>query len=586
MALPPARAAEAATGSARWRGIMRATRLSRGTWFLLLLLAAFFGAFLIYPLGFMLRRAFWVEGRFTLEYFGLILASPLEREAIGNSLLIATGTTLAASLLALPLALLLTRVRFRGQGLLGGLLLVPMIMPPFVGAIGMRQLLARFGSVNLLLMDWGLLPPDRPIDWLGQGGFWGIIILQTLSLYPILFLNLSAAMANVDPSLREAARNLGARGWRLFRTVTLPLILPGWFAGASIVFIWSFTDLGTPLIFGFSRVVPVRIFDSISELNTNPSGYALVMLVLLMTAVIFLLTKRLFAVRRHEMMSRGHTGDGEHRATTRQTVLIWLGVGAVLALALLPHVAVVAQSFSERWFFTVLPGRWTLENYAEIAGGGAGVSIRNSLLYASLSASVDLVLGVAIAWLLTRRRIPGATLLDTLAMLPLALPGLVLAFGYVAGFDFDLAWLNPRRNPTLLLVVSYSVRRLPYIVRAAYAGFQQTSVTLEEASAGLGASPWRTLRRITVPLVFANLAAGTVLTFAYAMLEVSDSLILAMQERYFPITKKIYELMGKIEPSAPSVACALGVVGMVILAGSLLLVSRVLGRRMGQLFRM
>ena len=153
----------------------------------------------------------------------------------------------------------------------------------------------------------------------------------------------AAAMANVDPSLREAARNLGARGWRLFRTVTLPLILPGWFAGASIVFIWSFTDLGTPLIFGFSHVVPVRIFDSISELNTNPSGYALVMLVLLMTAVIFLLTKRLFAVRRHEMMSRGHTGDGEHRATTRQTVLIWLGVGAVLALALLPHVAVVAH---------------------------------------------------------------------------------------------------------------------------------------------------------------------------------------------------------------------------------------------------
>jgi iron(III) transport system permease protein len=170
-------------------------------------------------------------------------------------------------------------------------------------------------------------------------------------------------------------------------------------------------------------------------------------------------------------------------------------------------------------------------------------------------------------------------------MLPLALPGLVLAFGYVAGFDFNVSWLNPRQNPTVLLIVSYSVRRLPYIVRSAFAVFQQTSLTLEEASANLGASPLRTLRRITLPLVMANLIAGTILTFSFAMLEVSDSLILAMRDQYAPITKMIYELMGRIEPDAPSVACALGVVGMAILAGSLLIAGRLLGRKMGQLFR-
>ena len=131
----------------------------------------------------------------------------------------------------------------------------------------------------------------------------------------------------------------------------------------------------------------------------------------------------------------------------------------------------------------------------------------------------------------------------------------------------------------------YSVRRLPYIVRAAYAGFQQTSVTLEEASANLGATPFRTLRRITLPLVMANLVAGTILTFAFAMLEVSDSLILAMREQYFPITKMIYALMGRVEPNAPAVACALGVVGMGILGACLLVAGRILGRRLGQLFR-
>ncbi|MCZ7637540.1 MAG: ABC transporter permease subunit [Verrucomicrobia bacterium] len=274
------------------------------------LVAAFFAAFLFYPVSFMLRRAFGTGGEFTLEYFGLWLASPLQREALWNSTAIALLTTGFTTLLALPLAHGMTRYRFRGQALLGGLLLVPLIMPPFVGAIGLRQLLARFGSVNLLLMDLGWLPRDQPIDWLGAGGFWGIVLLQTLSLYPIMFLNLSAALANVDPALREAAQNLGASGSRVFRTVTLPLILPGWFAGAIIVFIWAFTDLGTPLIFGYARVVPVQIFDSITELNTNPMGYALVVVVLVLTLVLFLISKRLLAGRRYEMLARGHTASG------------------------------------------------------------------------------------------------------------------------------------------------------------------------------------------------------------------------------------------------------------------------------------
>jgi iron(III) transport system permease protein len=555
------------------------------------LLAAFFGAFLFYPVGLSLKQAFAAEGRFTLRFFELLLSSPLQRESLANSFFIALFTTCLTTLLTLPLAWLMTRFDFRGKALLSGLLLVPMIMPPFVGAIGLRQLLARYGSVNLWLMDLGLVRPDATIDWLGQGGFWGIVMLQVLNLYPIMFLNVSAAMANIDPAMREAAQNLGAGGWRLFRTVTLPLILPGYFAGAIIVFIWAFTDLGTPLIFGFSRVVPVQIFDAVNEINTNPLGYALVVFVLLLTVALFVVSKQVLAGKRYEMLARGHTAGAETPATSRQTLLIWAAVGGLILAALLPHLAVIVQSFAHHWFFSVLPGQWTTANYSELVSHGlTASSIRNSLFYSSCSAFLDLVLGVMIAWLLTRRRIPLAGLLDALAMLPLALPGIVLAFGYVAGFDnFKNPWLNeylnPRNNPTLLLIISYSVRRLPYIVRSAYAGFQQTSVTLEEASANLGAAPFRTLRKITLPLVMANLIAGTILTFSFAMLEVSDGLILAMRERYFPLTKMIYTVMGRIDPNSPGVACALGVVGMVILTASLLVAGRILGRKMGQLFR-
>ena len=546
----------------------------------------FFATFFLYPVSFMLKGAFFADGKVSLKYFLLLLESPLQSESLFNSFTIALLTTALTTLLTLPLAHWTTRFQFRGKTLLSSLLLVPMIMPPFVGAIGLSQLLARFGSLNLLLMRLGILPPDKPIDWLGQSGFWGIVILQVMNLYPVMFLNVAAAMANIDPSLRESAQNLGASGWRLFRTITLPLILPGYFAGAVIVFIWAFTDLGTPLIFGFSRVVPVQIFDAINEINTNPMGYALVVFVLMLTLALFLVSKRALAGRRYEMLARGHTGGAEAQATLRQTTGIWGVMLVVIGFALLPHFTVIIESFSENWFFSILPANWTTANYSEIFGHGlTASSIRNSLCYSALSALLDLVLGVMIAWLLTRRRIPFAGLLDALAMLPLALPGLVLAFGYVAGFDFKIQWLNPRDNPSLLLIISYSVRRLPYIVRSAYAGFQQASVTLEEASANLGATPFRTLRKITLPLVMANLIAGTILTFSFAMLEVSDGLILAMREKYFPITKMIWQIMGRIDPNAPSVACALGMVGMVILTASLLVAGKILGKKMGQLFR-
>ena len=171
------------------------------------LLLLFFGVFLFYPLSWLLKGAFVVEDQFSLRYFQLLVSSPLQRESLGNSFAIAALTTVLATLLSLPLGYAMTRFQFAGKTLLSTLLLVPMIMPPFVGAIGLKQLLARFGSLNLLLMNLGIIPADQPIDWLGQGGFWGIVMLQVLNLYPILYLNVSAAMATSPLALRTTCRS-------------------------------------------------------------------------------------------------------------------------------------------------------------------------------------------------------------------------------------------------------------------------------------------------------------------------------------------------------------------------------------------
>jgi iron(III) transport system permease protein len=488
--------------------------------------------------------------------------------------------TLLTTLLSLPLTFLLVRYEFPGKVLLNGLILIPLVLPPFVGAIGMRQLLARFGSINLLLLEAGLI--DQPIDWLG-GGLTGVIILEVLHLYPIMYLNLAAALANVDPSVEEAARNMGASGFRLFRTVTFPLMLPGYFAGAIIVFIWAFTDLGTPLVFDYRDLISVQIFNMVTDLHQNPMGYAFVVAVILLTLLFFYVSKRLIGGNGYAMLGRGHVASLVRPASLPLTLSIYAVVIGLSAIALVPHVGVLLTSISGRWFFTVLPTEYTAKFYREIfAQDLTMLSIKNSLFLSSLSTVLDIVLGVAIAYLLARKRVPGRDVLDSLAMLPLALPGLVMAFGYVAAFSATP--LDPRINPVPLLVAAYAVRRLPYMMRAAYAGFQQTNIALEEAAMNLGASPLKTIYQITFPLVFANLVAGAVLCFSFSMLEVSDSLILALKEQHYPITKAIYALLKRIA-DGPYIASAMGMLGLILLSGSLFLASRFFGRRMGELFR-
>jgi iron(III) transport system permease protein len=546
----------------------------------LVFLWLFFSAFMLYPLGYVFSNAFFTAEGFSLVFFKLMLSGPNYVAILANSINLGLVVTLLTTLLSLPLAFFLVRYEFPGKGLLNGLILIPMVLPPFVGAIGMRQLLARFGSINLLLLETGII--DRPIDWLGSG-FWGVVILEVLHLYPIMYLNLAAALANVDPSLEEAARNMGASGFKLFRTVTFPLMLPGYFAGAIIVFIWAFTDLGTPLVFEYRELIAVQIFNMVTDLHQNPMGYAFVVAVMVLTLFFFYLSKRLIGGRRYEMLARGHVTSGVQTASPALTVMIYGVVLGISALALIPHLGVFLTSITSRWFLTVLPTEYTLRFYREVFSHDLTLlSIRNSLLLSSLSTFIDIILGVTIAYLLARKRLPGRDVLDALAMLPLALPGLVIAFGYVAAFSATP--LDARINPVPLLVIAYAVRRLPYMVRAAYAGFQQSSAALEEAAMNLGASPIKTLYQITFPLVFANLVAGAVLAFSFAMLEVSDSLILALKEEYYPITKAIYALLNRIA-DGPYIASAMGMLGLLLLGASLFIAGRFFGRRMGELFR-
>lgn len=551
----------------------------------------FFSAFLLWPVWQIVRGGFFDStGQFSVAYFVEIFNNPLYLDGLKNSLLMGVYSTLLAVLLALPLAFVADRYEFTGKRLMMTLVLLPIVLPPFVGAIGIKQILGQSGALNALLETMGILGAGETIDWLGGSEsrrFFAVVLLNALGLYPIVYLNALASLANIDPAMEEAAQNMGASGWVRFTRITLPLMRPGMFAGCTIVFIWAFTELGVPLLLDYSRVTSVQIFHGLVDIGGNPFPYALVAVMLVLSILFYLVGKGLFGRNTFAMLAKSnHAKEAERLGGLGQVLCLLLFVG-VTFVALLPHFGVILVSFANDWYGSILPDSYTLKNYEIALGHPLTIpSIRNSLLYAGLATLLNVGIGVGIAFVVVRSTLPGRGLLDSLAMLPLAVPGLVIAFGYLAmsqeGRLFD--FINPTHNPLVLLVIAYAVRKIPFIVRSAVAGLQQTSVTYEEAAQNLGCPPWKTTLRITLPLMMASILAGALLVFSQSMLEVADSLILAQKSQFYPISKAIFELVGMLG-SGRFVACALGVWAMLFLSVTILTTSRLMGKKLGAVFR-
>jgi iron(III) transport system permease protein len=547
-------------------------------WLLIAGIALLLIPFLVMPILGIVERALFPGGKWMPELILNVCLSPSLWRSVVNSTFIGIMAVLFSAILALPLAIINARYDYPFKKILSGITLMPLILPPFVGAVGILRVFGRYGIVNNI---FGTVP----YDWLLEGGMVGVAFVQALHLYPILYLNMTAALANADPQLLEAASILGASKKRRFLDITLPLAMPGIAAGAVVVFLWSFTDIGTPLIMGFRDVIASEIFDRTSSVNSDPTGSALVLFVLLLTLTLMLPARKYLQGETSGAGSKGTRGTSEICVTkTGQFVMIYAGYLLLALLTLLPHVALVITSFAGDWFLTAFPTEYTTRFFGALATeSGVAGAVRNSLFYSGVSALLDIALGFTLAYAVSRKKLPFAAFWDALVMLPLVLPGLVLAFGYLAAFSGTM--LDPLKNPVPLLIAGYTIRRLPFVFRSCYASLQQVGPSYEEAARVCGAGTIRSVWDVTLPLSVAGLIGGGLLAFMFAMLEVSESLILAAKEAFFPITKQLFALMAKV-PDGEPVAAALGVLCMIGMALGLSIASILLGKQMGKLFRM
>jgi len=526
--------------------------------------ALFIGLFLLIFLAVPIFQVFYVSfldqnGHFTLLNFYDFFQNALFIESFYNSFYVASMSVVLASVFALPLAYFTSRFNFRGSVIIQSLGFIPLIMPPFVGAVAMKLLFGSNGSINLILNDWfGFKIPFME-------GLNGVIFVESIHYFPFILINLITSLNNIDRTMEESAQSLGSKGFGLFRKIVLPLSMPGYVAGASLVFLKVFDDLGTPLLLDVNNMLAPQAYLRISSIGINdPMGYVIGVILVLTSIAAVYVAKLALGGKDYSMLQKGGGGMIKRDFLPYQKYLAYFVVFFILFLVLSPHIALTLLSFGTIWSFSVLPDAFTVQHYKAVFENS--VFIKNTMLYCSIAAFIDVVLAFFISYIVLRTKIIGRQLLDYIAMSALAIPGLVLGIGYLRTFySINLPWDNtPLASWWFMIVIILAVRRLPYALRACNAVLMQISKYLEESAESLGAQKISIFRKILIPLMTGGLLAGFITSFSTATVELSATIMLVSTESEAPLAYAIYSYMQTAAGRGPG--AAFGLIGVLIVA--------------------
>ncbi len=534
--------------------------------------------FLVYPLTRIFYDAISDDaGRLTLRNFVEFARDPYYLRSLWNSILLGVTTVACASVLGFAVAFLLVRYDFAGRNLFSYLTLIPIIAPPLVGVLGFTFIMGRAGTINVLLMDWFDLV--TPINFVY--GVHGVLIVEALHLFPMIALNVVDALGKIDPSLEEAAESVGARGWTKLRTITLPLTTPGYVAGALLVFIWTFSDFATPLVLGVHDLLASQAYLNIVQFVDRRlfrMGIVISALMVMLAVLFLVAARRYVAIKDYSSLS--YSRIPRRRLTRVHQALVIAFLSLVMLASFVPYLGVALAAVGKGWSLTPFPTQYTF-SYFERVIVETPKYILNTFLYSAIAVALCIVVGVPIAWMLARTRVPGRDTLDGLNTLILAIPGTAIGIAYVRAFHFDLPGFD--RGLTsfwIVLPLVLAVRRLPYTVRGSYASLLLVHRSMEEAAASVGATGLRSFRDVTLPLIWRGVLVGSLFSFMTSLQEASAVLFLSLGG-WETITVGIFSFY--IAGSANE-AAALGVILIVVASVTMLAINRIAGTRMGGMF--
>lgn len=534
--------------------------------------------FVLYPLIRIFYDAFTDEAaQLTLANFYEFFTDRFYLRSLWHSLVLGIAAVVTTSVIGIAVAVLIIRFEFPGRNLFAYLTMLPMILPPLVGVLGFVFILGRAGTVNVLLMDW--LHLAHPVNFMY--GMHGVLLVETVHLFPLMTLSILDSLSKVDPSLEEAAEAMGAKGWRRFRDVTLPLMTPGYVSGALLVFIWTFADFVTPLVVGVQDLLAVQAYLNIVQFVDR----RIFRMGIVISALLVLLAIVFVLVARHYVAVKDYSSLAYSRVERRRLGPLkrWLAVGflvLLLAVSAIPQLGVLLAAVGKGWALTPFPVHYTLDYFRQVSIETPKFIV-NSILFSGLAVLICLVVGVPMAWIMGRTRTPGRGAMDALTTLILAIPGTAIGIAYIRAFHYPLPVLDTALTSLwVVLPLVLAVRRLPYTVRGSYSSLLLVHQSMEEASANVGATRLRTFRDITVPLVWKGILVGALFSFIMSIQEASATLFLTLGGwEMIPVGIFTYYIAG-----SHSQAAALGVILIVLCAVSLFIVNRVAGTRVGGLF--
>ncbi len=353
---------------------------------------------------------------------------------------------------------------------------------------------------------------------------------------------------------------------------------PGYLAGASLVFIKVFDDLGTPLLLNVNNMLAPQAYLRISSIGiSDPMGYVISFILVAFSVFSLWASFLLMRGKDYATTQKGGGGLSRRKLSTKENIAAYSIVVLILLLVLSPHIALALLAFGTIWSYSPLPDGYTLENFSTMFSQ-SGVYIKNTLVYAGLAALIDVILATAIAYIVLRTKIIGRQWLDYMATAALAVPGVVLGIGYLRTFnDLEVPLVGkPLASWWVIIMVALTIRRLPYALRACTAALQQVSISLEEAAESLGATRSSTIRRIVVPLMSGGILAGFVTSFATAAVELSATIMLVSTDQDAPLAYGIYLFMQS--PSGRGAGAALGIFAVIIVAAGTLLAQYIIDR--------
>ena len=533
----------------------------------IVVLITFLTLFILYPLAILLVDSFVGDGGFSFRVFRRIFAIPSFTTAITNTLKVGFLVGILSTLVGLLFAYVEVYVRmnkFTG-GLFKVVSMLPVVSPPFVLSLSMIMLFGKAGIITRFLLKIY----DNSVY-----GFWGIAVVQTLTFFPVCYMMLKGLLKNIDPSLEEAARDMGASRWKVFTSVTLPLLLPGLGNAFLVTFIESIADFANPMLIGGSYdTLATTIYLQITGAYDKAGAAAMAVVLLCITLCMFAVQKyyleRKTAATLTGKASRGRMLIGDPSVKIPLTVLCSL----VAIFVIMMYLCVPIGACFPTWGFKFFPltGKWFQLVFSRYHGLQA---FRDSFLLSLISAPITALLSMIISYLVVKKKFKGKGFIEAVSMLAMAVPGTVLGVGYIRGFSgglFHTGLLQGLYGTGAILIIVFVVRSLPTGTRSGISALRQIDKSIEESAYDMGADSFRVFMTVTLPLIKDSFLSGLVTAFVRSITAIS-AIILLVTPQFLLITVQINEFA---EKGSYSLACAFATILIGITYGSVLLMNLV-----------